>query len=51
MDSLYERLLQHKFITSNEAIDYCRETCLEYGFTVKNETGANKVSFVYTLYV
>ncbi|KAG2231029.1 hypothetical protein INT48_006360 [Thamnidium elegans] len=47
MDCLYERLLQHKFMTSNEAINYCRETCLEYGFTVKNETGANRSIYIY----
>lgn len=43
MEPLYERLLQVKFNSSTEAIDYCRETCLEYGFNVKSETGANRV--------
>lgn len=44
MEPLYEGLLQQKFMSSTEAIEFCRQTCQEYGFTVKQETGANKVS-------
>lgn len=47
MEPLYEKLLQQKFSTSQEAIQFCRETCLEYGFTIKQETNqANRVSFL-----
>ena len=43
MEPLYDRLIQQKFESSEEAIDYCRKSCLEYGFNIKYETGANKV--------
>lgn len=43
MEPLYEGLLQQKFMSSTEAIEFCRQSCLEYGFNIKQEAGANKV--------
>jgi hypothetical protein len=48
MEPLYERLLQQKFITSQQAIKFCREACLEYGFNIKQENNnANRVGFFF----
>lgn len=44
MEPLFDRLLKQKFTTSEEAIDYCQKACIEYGFTVNHESGANRVS-------
>lgn len=44
MEPLYERLLSQKFASSTDAIEYCREACSEYGFTIKQETNLNQVS-------
>lgn len=44
MEPLFDRLLKQKFTTSEEAIDYCQKACIEFGFTVNHESGANRVS-------
>lgn len=43
MEPLYERLLQQAFVSDKEAIEYCGKVCLDYGFNIKHETGANRV--------
>jgi hypothetical protein len=43
MEPLYERLLSQRFASNTDAIEFCREACLEYGFTIKQETNPNKV--------
>jgi hypothetical protein len=43
MDPLYQKLLNQKFASSADAIEFCREACLEYGFNIKQETNPNKV--------
>ncbi|KAI7892644.1 uncharacterized protein EV154DRAFT_550581 [Mucor mucedo] len=47
MEPLYEGLLQQKFMSSTEAIEFCRQSCQEYGFTIKQEAGANKNIYIY----
>ncbi|CAG8520781.1 13689_t:CDS:2 [Ambispora gerdemannii] len=42
MDSFYARLNSLKFATSQLATGTCRQLAREYGFTVKQETSANK---------
>ncbi|CAG8468621.1 2418_t:CDS:2 [Ambispora leptoticha] len=44
MDSFYARLNSLKFATSQLATGTCRQLAREYGFTVKQETSANKAS-------
>lgn len=44
MEPLYERLLKKPFPDSVSAIEYCRSVCAEFGFTVKQEASANRVS-------
>lgn len=45
MEPLFDRLSKQKFTNSEEAIEYCHKTCLEHGFTVNHEAGANRVSY------
>ncbi|KAL0094247.1 hypothetical protein F4703DRAFT_1711403, partial [Phycomyces blakesleeanus] len=47
MDPLYQRLLKKGFADSVSAIEYCRDVCAEYGFTIKQEASANKNIYVY----
>lgn len=44
MQPLYDRLLAPVFTSSADAIEFCREVCAEFGFTVKQEASANKVN-------
>lgn len=44
MEPLYEKLLKKPFPTSALAIEYCRSVCADFGFTVKQEASANRVS-------
>lgn len=43
MEPLFERLLKRTFPDSVTAIEYCRNLCAEFGFTVKQEASANRV--------
>ncbi|KAI7872402.1 hypothetical protein BDF14DRAFT_500650 [Spinellus fusiger] len=47
MEPLYQRLLKKGFPDSISAIEYCRDICAEYGFTIKQEASANKNIYVY----
>ncbi|ORY97727.1 hypothetical protein BCR43DRAFT_504614 [Syncephalastrum racemosum] len=47
MQPLYDRLLAPVFTSSADAIEFCRELCAEFGFTVKQEASANKHIYVY----
>lgn len=51
MESLYERLLEKKFLSSRDAIEFCRESCLEYGFDIQRENSDNRVSSMYFYYL
>lgn len=44
MEPLYEKLLKQSFSDSVSAVEFCRNLCAEFGFTVKQEASANKVS-------
>lgn len=44
MEQLFERLLKRTFPDSVTAIEYCRNLCAEFGFTVKQEASANRVT-------
>lgn len=50
MEPLYERLLKKPFGDSVSAIEYCRSVCAEFGFTVKQEASANRVSPLFFLH-
>ncbi|CAO3633569.1 unnamed protein product [Cunninghamella blakesleeana] len=47
MAPLYERLLKKPFTDTITAIDYCRNVCADFGFTVKQEASANRNIYVY----
>lgn len=43
MEPLYNQLLEPTFKDSASAVSFCRAACHQYGFTIKQETSANKV--------
>ncbi|KAI8391747.1 uncharacterized protein BYT42DRAFT_543248 [Radiomyces spectabilis] len=47
MEPLYEQLLQQDFPSSAAALEFCRHACALFGFTVKQETSANRNIYVY----
>ncbi|ORX55166.1 hypothetical protein DM01DRAFT_1407181 [Hesseltinella vesiculosa] len=47
MAPLFEQLLSQSFSDSQSAVEFCRQTCAEYGFTVKQEASANRNIYVY----
>ncbi|KAF1796412.1 hypothetical protein FB192DRAFT_1037065 [Mucor lusitanicus] len=47
MEPLYDQLLQQKFASSTDAIEFCREACQEYGFPIKHETNSNRSIYIY----
>ncbi|KAI7882719.1 hypothetical protein K492DRAFT_235822 [Lichtheimia hyalospora FSU 10163] len=42
MEPLYNQLLEPTFKDSASAVGFCRAACHQYGFTIKQETSANK---------
>ncbi|CAO3629247.1 unnamed protein product [Cunninghamella echinulata] len=47
MAPLYDRLLKKPFMDTVTAIEYCRNVCADFGFTVKQEASANRNIYVY----
>ncbi|KAG2233837.1 hypothetical protein INT48_005283 [Thamnidium elegans] len=47
LDAFYATLLSRTFITSTEAITFCRDLCSSHGFTVKQEQSTHKNIYVY----
>ncbi|KAF7731390.1 hypothetical protein EC973_000198 [Apophysomyces ossiformis] len=47
MEPLYETLLSQSFNDSSKGVEFCRQVCAEYGFTIKQEASANKNIYVY----
>ncbi|KAI9259920.1 hypothetical protein BY458DRAFT_273514 [Sporodiniella umbellata] len=47
LEPFYDLLTGKTFAESKTAIEYCRELCAEYGFTVKQEASTHKNIYVY----
>ncbi|KAG1473644.1 hypothetical protein G6F56_000837 [Rhizopus delemar] len=47
LEPFYERLIGITFPESTSAIEYCRELCAEFGFTVKQEASTHRNIYVY----
>ncbi|KAG0166883.1 hypothetical protein DFQ28_006822 [Apophysomyces sp. BC1034] len=47
MEPLYEALLSQSFKDSGKGVEFCRQVCADYGFTIKQEASANKNIYVY----
>ncbi|KAL9541735.1 hypothetical protein MBANPS3_008956 [Mucor bainieri] len=47
MEPLYDQLLQQKFASSTDAVEFCRQACQEYGFSIKQETNSNRSIYIY----
>lgn len=47
LDPFYIELLEQTFTTSKAAIDFCRNLCAQFGFTVKQESSTHRNIYVY----
>ncbi|KAI8143742.1 hypothetical protein BJV82DRAFT_609256 [Fennellomyces sp. T-0311] len=47
LEPFYTDLLESTFPTSQAAIEFCRDLCAQYGFTVKQESSTHRNIYVY----
>ncbi|KAG0187877.1 hypothetical protein DFQ28_005711 [Apophysomyces sp. BC1034] len=46
-EALFEKLLARVFPDSSAAIQFCRSTCIDYGFSVTEEKATDRIIYIY----